>query len=298
MTAATLERPSPRSAARAQPRWLLVYNCVHLGLQNCLGLLHSDLQVDATDFGTFEKNFDSYRGKLNHYDLIITAPHFVQNPCVDFNTVGKLVTLPLTAFEAYHPDLCYIFVDGQVLRGPMFDYHSKIITAAYRRGIPEHQVKALFNAHNFERFGYFGIWDASKKQYLDSYAASGVDLSDCFAGWSREGVFMHSVNHPAIRVVNDIARKLLAIGGLEATRSELLPHDNLMNAPVFPVYDEIAEALSVRGSYLFKPHQQYRFMDLDEFIAGSYQVLSQHAPEKVQVFPMYQHAMEHIEASL
>ena len=298
MTAASIESAALRKQPEMQPKWLVVYNCVHLGLQNCLSLLNKDLQVDAIDFGSFERNFADYGGKLDSYDLIVTAPHFVQNPCVDFNTVGKLVTLPLTAFEAYHPDLCYIFVDGQVLRGPMFDYHSKIITAAYRRGVPEHQVKALFNAHNFERFGYFGIWQASKRQYLDSYAASGLDLSDCFAGWSREGVFMHSVNHPTIRVVNDIARKLLAIGGLQATQSGFLPHDNLKNAPVFPVYDEIAEALSVRGSYLFKVHNQYRFLVLDQFIAGSYEVLSKYPPEKIQVFPMYQRAMDHIEASL
>lgn len=298
MTADSVDSQAMRSQLNTQQRWLVVYNCVHVGLQNCLSLLNSELQVDAIDFDSFDKNFADYRGKLDRYDLIITAPHFVQNPCVDFNKFGKLMTLPLTAFEAYHPDLCYIFVDGEVLRGPMFDYHSKIITAAYRRGVPHNQVKALFNARNFERFGYLGIWEASKKQYLGSYAASGVDLSDCFAGWSREGVFMHSVNHPAIRVIHDIARKLLAIGGLEATHSGFLPHDNLKNGPVFPVYDEIAEALSVPGSYLFKVHAQYRFLDLDQFIAGSYDLLSKYPPEKIQVFPMYQRSMEHIEAIL
>lgn len=293
--------PTPMLPRDAQPgqRWLIVYNCVHVGLANCLGLLGRDLRVDAVDFGTFERNFADYAGRLRDYDMIVTAPHFVANSCVDFSTVAaKVTTLPLTAFEAYHPDLCYIFVDGQVLRGPMFDYHSKIVTAAYRRGLPVGAVKALFNARNYERFGYFGIWEASKAQFLDSYAASGVDLSDRFAGWSQEGVFMHSVNHPAIRVINDIACKLMAIAGLEPVRSDFLPQDNLKQAPVFPVYDEIAEALSVRGSYLFKVHNEYRFLSLDEFIHASYEVLSAHAPEKVTVFPMYQRAMDHIEASL
>lgn len=292
------------SAVREEPaasparRWLLVYNCLHVGLGNCLSLLARDLHVDVLDFASFERRFEEFRDKLDGYDRIVTAPHFVANSCVDFSTVAPVSQLPLTAFEAYHPDLCYIFVDGQVLRGPMFDYHSKIITAAYRRGVPQHQVRALFNGRNFEKFGFFGIWEASKQQYLDSFAASGVDLSDCFAGWSREGVFMHSVNHPAIRVVNDIARKLVAIDGLDCVKSDFLPHDNLKNAPVFPVYDEIAEALSVRGSYLFKVHNHYRFLDLDEFIAGSYDALSKHPPEKIQVFPMYERAMAHIEASL
>jgi hypothetical protein len=288
---------APRERA-GKPRWLIVYNCVHVGLANCLGLLNQDLEVDAIDFSGFERGFADYRGLLDQYELIVTAPHFIENASVDFRQVGKVCALPLTAFEAYHPDLCYVRADGQILRGPMFDYHSKIVTAAYRRGIPVGQVKALFNGRNYERFGYMGIWGASKKQFLDSYAASGVDLSDRFAGWSREGVFMHSVNHPTIRVINDIARKLLPIGGLEPLNSDFLPQDNLKQAPVFPVYDEIAEALSVRGSYLFKVHNRYRFLSLDEFIAGSYELLSNYPVEKIEVFPMYKRAMDFIEACL
>lgn len=281
-----------------EKRWLVVYNCVHVGLANCLGLLSQTLRVDATDFDSFERNFKTYRDRLNSYDMIVTAPHFVENSRLDFRSVAKVCTLPLTAFEAYHPDICYIFVDGKVLRGPMFDYHSKIVTAAYRMGLPVSAVKALFNGRNFEKFGFFGIWNASKKQFLDSYAAGGVDLTDCFASWSRDSVFMHTVNHPTIRVVNDIAKKLLAIGEIEVEKSRFLPQDNLKQAPVFPVYDEIAEALSVQGSYLFKVHGQYRFLTLDQFIHASYEVLSKYPPEKIQVFPMYNRSMAQIEASL
>ena len=290
--------PIAAPSQSAQRRWLLVYNCLHVGLGNCLSLFARDLQVDVLDFASFERRFDEFRDKLAGYDRIVTAPHFVANACVDFKTVAPVSQVPLTAFEAYHPDLCYIFADGQVLRGPMFDYHSKIITAAYRRGVPESAVKALFQAANYERFGYFGIWNACKAQYLGSYAELGLDLSAQFPGWSREGAFMHSVNHPSIRVVADIARALLAQDGIEAAHTGFLPHDNLKNAPVWPVYPELAEALGVSGSMLFKVHNEYRFLELDEFIAGSYAVLSQYPVDKIQVFPMYQRAMQRIEACL
>lgn len=279
-------------------RWLLVYNCLHVGLQNCLGLLHDGLQVDALDFAAFEKRFDEFRPRLADYDRIVTAPHFVANASIDFASVAPVSRLPLTAFEAYHPDLCYLTVDGQVLRGPMFDYHSKIVTAAYRRGLPMSAVRGLFSGANYERFGFLGIWDACKSVYLGSYADAGLDLAPRFPGWSREGAFMHSVNHPAIRVVADIARALLAQDGLEARPTDFLPHDNLKNAPVWPVYDEIAEALGVRGSMLFKVHNAYRFLDLDEFIARSWETLSPYAPERVKVFPMYERAMQRIEDCL
>jgi len=279
-------------------RWLMVYNCVHVGLQNCLGLLRPDLQVDALDFGAFEQRFREFAPTLRSYDRIITAPHFVANPCVDFATVAPVTRIPLTAFEAYQPDLCYLTVDGQVLRGPMFDYHSKIVTAAWRKGLSQAAALALFNAAHYERFGYFGIWESCKAQYLGSYADGGLDLARAFPTWSRQGAFMHSVNHPAIRVVADIARALLAVDGLAARETDFLPHDNLKNAPVWPVYPEIAEALGVRGSLLFKVHNAYRFLELEQFIAASYDVLSAHRVESVKVFPMYERSMAQIEACL
>jgi hypothetical protein len=284
--------------AVASRRWLMVYNCVHVGLQNCLGLLRPDLQVDALDFGAFEARYAEFEPALVHYHRVITAPHFVANPCVDFTTRTAVTRLPLTAFEAYQPDLCYLTVDGQVLRGPLFDYHSKIVTAAWRKGLSEAQAKALFNGADYERFGFLGIWEACKATYLGSYAENGLDLSPYFPRWSRDGAFMHSVNHPSIRVVADIARALLAHDGLQARETDFLPHDNLKNAPVWPVYPEIAEPLGVRGSLLFKVHNAYRFLELDEFIAASYAVLSQYPRDAVKVFPMYERSMARIEACL
>lgn len=290
--AADHARPAP---AR---RWLVVYNCLHVGLQNCLGLLRPDLQVDALDFGAYEKRHAEFAPALAGYDRIVTAPHFVANACVDFSQVAPVTRLPLTAFEAYQPDLCYLTVDGQVLRGPMFDYHSKIVVAAWRKGMTPAQAKALFTAAHYERFGFLGIWDACKQVYLGSYADAGLDLASYFPRWSREGAFMHSVNHPAIRVVADIARALLAQDGLAPRETDFLPHDNLKNAPVWPVYPEIAEALGVRGSLLFKVHNAYRFLELEAFIAASYEVLSAHPVDAVKVFPMYERSMARIEACL
>jgi hypothetical protein len=279
-------------------RWLMVYNCVHVGLQNCLGLLRPDLHVEAVDFGSFEKRFTEFEPRLANYDRIVTAPHFVTNACTDFGRHAPVTALPLTAFEAYHPDLCYLTVDGQVLRGPMFDYHSKLVTAAWRKGLSQAQARALFTAAMYERAGFFGIWEACKAQYLGSYLQAGLDLAPRFPTWTREGAFMLSVNHPAIRVVADIARALLAQDGMEARETDFLPHDNLKNAPVWPVYPELGEALGVRGSLWFKVHNEYRFIGLDEFIAGSYAVLSQHRVEAVKPFPMYEASFARIEASL
>ena len=68
----------------ATRKWLLVFNCANIGLANCLKMLAPDLQVEATDFGAFRRGADRYRGRLDEFDLVITAPQFVNDECIDF----------------------------------------------------------------------------------------------------------------------------------------------------------------------------------------------------------------------
>ena len=89
---------------------------------------------------------------------------------------------------------------------------------------------------------------------------------------------MHSVNHPSIAVLHDLGRALLAQQGLAAVESHLLPHDNLLNGPVWPVYGEIAETLGVPGSYQFKLGAQWRCIGLEAFVASGYALLEASGP--------------------
>lgn len=254
--------------------WLLVFNCTNIGLANCMKLLAPGVEVDSIDFGRFLKDYRSYAKRFDDYDLILTAPRFVKNERVDFTTVGRVRTIPVPYFDAYHPDLCYLTDGTDVVKGPMGDYHSKIITAAHRKGLPKAQVRSLFDKHHFERFGYFERWEQARGRLLREFSESDLDISRQFRGWSLRRPFMHSVNHPAIDVVHDIARCVLASEDVPHAASTVLPPDNLLGGPVFPVYPEIAESLSVQGSYQFKLPAQFRCMDLDGFIDASYDLLS------------------------
>lgn len=108
---------------------------------------------------------------------------------------------------------------------------------------------------------------------------------------------MHSVNHPAIEVVYDIAACLLAREGVDR-RAGVVPHDNLMNGPIYPVFDEIAEHLSITGSYLFKLPAQYRCIDLPTFIDQSYDFLEQYRPSDIDVHSAQQASFQRVMAAL
>ena len=254
--------------------WLLVFNCTNIGLANCMKLLAPGVEVDSIDFGRFLKDYRSYAKKFDDYDLILTAPHFLRNECVDFTTVGRVRTIPVPYFDAYHPDLCYLTDGTGFIKGPMGDYHSKIITAAHRKGLPKARVRSLFDRHHFERFGYFTRWEPARARLLREFSEAGFDVSRQFRNWSLRGPFMHSVNHPSIEVVHDIARCVLASEGLVDNQANVLPPDNLLNGAVFPIYPDVAEHLSVAGSYQFKLAAQFRCMGLDGFIDASYDLLS------------------------
>src|SRR3546814_6396142 len=83
-------------------------------------------------------------------------------------------------------------------------------------------------------------------------------MTPYFNEWGRQGAFMHTVNHPAVNCIRDVAKALLAESGMRPIDSCVLPHDNLLNSAIFPVYPEIGEVYGVSGSYNFKINGEYR----------------------------------------
>jgi len=287
-----------KSASKNGGNWLLVFNCANIGLANCLKLLAPSLQIQSTDFGRFRREFAEYGPRLPDFDLVLAAPNFLQEAGVDFSACERVRTLPLLYFDAYHPDLCYLTDGNQFLKGPLGDYHSKIVTAAYMKHMPESRVRSLFTDSRYSDCGYYQRWNPSRDTLLDRFRNAGCSMDRHFASWSLRGPFMHSVNHPAIRVLHDIARAVLEDEGIVPVDSGVIPHDNLLNGPVYPVFDEIAERLSIAGSYRFKVPGEYRSITLEEFIHGSYRLLDQMAVEKVTVHDSQRESFENVLAVL
>lgn len=273
---------------KTAPRWLLISNCQTMGLSNCIGMVNPGIEIEYCDFPKFRKAPKDYLRGIESYDRVLTAPQFLSTEAADLSRLKNLVVVPTVYFDAYHPDLCLVFSGNTIVKGPLSDYHSSIAFAAYMQGLDERATKALFNARSYASFGFFGRWQQAKERLLAEFSTYDLGLASAFSGWSRNpSAFMHSVNHPSIRCLYDVARAIVQSQGFEDQSAHLMPHDNLLNGPGFPVYDEIAEHYSVHGSYRFKLAGQYSHIGLEQFIRGCFDAYDQHDKSSLAVAGMY-----------
>lgn len=253
-------------------RWLLLYNCQAQGLANCLNLMCDEVEVEQFDPPAYARERARVLDRLDGYERILAAPHFFSgNDNDDLVAVrDRVVLVPTLFFSGYHPDTCYVDAGGRPLRGPMGEYHSLIVYAAFLAGLPEAAALAQFREPTFQRLGYTAQWARAWRRLEVSFSRHGFDISPLRPAWSRRGPFMYTVNHPRIACLRDVARLVLAREGRNARYLDALPPDNLANGPVFPVYPGLASRLGCEGSVLFKRPGEFRHVTLEAFIGDSY----------------------------
>ena len=291
-------RRRPEVKASTRRRWLLVYNCQVMGLANCLNLSCDEIEVEHYDPAGFRAQSAALLKRMGEFERILVAPQLETEVAAHVKACPAAWIVPTITFDAYHPDLCYLMEAGKALKGPMGDYHSLIAYAAFRSGCTPQEARSLYREAVYAELGYLDRWDRARVMLLDTFRQRDFPLDARQVGWSRNEPFMYSVNHPRIHCVRDVARCILERAGLEAAYADALPHDNLANGPIFPVYPEIASALSVSGSYLFKRGGQYSFLRLPEFVDASFDLYRNRA---ISIHPKYEQslglAMQVVEAS-
>lgn len=251
-------------------RWLLVFNCQSAGLGSCLTLLSNQISVDSFDPAAFKANEQLILGQLEKYDRILIAPGVERNLGLDLGNQEKVWRLPTFYFSGFHPDHCNLIADGGMLGGPLSGNFSVLSFAAYQAGIDERRTVQLFREDVYERMGYLDQWDVLRSDFIDRFEKNGFGIASAFVNWSRKGVFAHVPSHPKVFCLRDIARSVLRRARIQENNSEILPHDNLANGVIFPVYPEIGSRIGVRGDYLFKAPRKYELFGLEEFIAESF----------------------------
>ncbi len=280
-------------------KWLVLSNCHTFGLAHSLTLMNPDIDVDAIDVGTFKQDVSKYIKKIPCYSRVIIHPEFKTINGADFSGAVRLSCMPSINFNAYHPDITgsvsvSVNAPGQpmemrALRGPMHDYHSLIVLAAHELGYDLNKTISCFRNDVYIQAGYYNRWALEREALLVHFSKFGPDLSESIRAWAREGVFMYSINHPKIRCIFDIARLFLKSLGFDTISSDYLPHDNIANGPWWPVYPEIGDRYSVRGSYVFKPANQYRFLSLEDFVRQSLELYAGFSPGAIRTpNPRYQ----------
>lgn len=292
--------PALANAAREerdQEPWLLVFDCQVDGLHNCLDLLSNGITIAHYDLEGFRAHADTIMAQLDRFEHILIAPKVEQRLGIAFGNQSNIWRVPHIMFHGYHPDLCYLAETGPLSKGPLGHYHSMIAYAAFRRGINASAAVALFREDVYAALGYFDAWDSARSTLLDDYRRYGFALEDTFARWSAAGPFMHTINHPKIQCLRDLATLILRRAGRDGARTPIVPHDNLAHGPIFPVYPEVGARIGVNGSYLFKPGGGYRLITLEQFVAACFRVYRGH-PTELPSFPAFLAPIERTIATL
>jgi hypothetical protein len=262
-------KSNPRKTSK--PRWLLAFNCQAIGLGNCLSLMSNEFELECHTANSFRKNIDSLSRDLHRYERILIAPQLLSCLEPDARNSQNIWKVPVLHFPAYHPDACYLQdASGKSVKGPLGDYHSLIALAAFQLELSVQKACTLFREDVYTALGYFDRWHLSRAHLLKLFSEHGLDLSSRFVNWSRHGAFMYTVNHPRIHCLHDLAHVILENAGIKAKYLDAIPHDNLANGPIYPVYPELAAQLGIQGSYLFKQSGYHGVFELQDFLAASF----------------------------
>jgi len=236
------------------------------------------------DMVHFRKEIGRVALLLRELDCIFVSDEVLGLGLLEFSSFRKVIRVPSINFRGYHPDLCYVSSGERNVKTPLDDYHSILCVAAFKKGLNESSTLSLYNHRIFETAGYFAVWESEKSRLTQTFRDNGYEISPYLRRWTMRGAFMHTVNHPTIECLYDVAAVASAKAGRPPALSGIRPHDNLCYGPIFPVYDEIGEALGIEGSYLFKPHGKYTVITLEQFIATSFEIYRQHDPAQMTVW--------------
>jgi len=249
-------------------RWVVISNCQSFGLAASINALARDVTCIACDHFEFRRLVAQDPDHFGGYDLAVVAPelaHWAEGR--DF-TLPRAVTVPGFRFEAYHPDCVYVLADGESLQGPIGAYHSLIALASYKEGIDPARVPALFNPALFAAAGYLDHWRVSRDQIAGLFRSYDLDISATFVRRSRGRCFMHTVDHPKIEILFDIAQALLTKLS-RPTYADAVPPSDALSGTSWPVYPEIGAQLGVSGNYLFHAPDEAKPLELGAFLDKS-----------------------------
>jgi GSCFA family/Polysaccharide biosynthesis enzyme WcbI len=208
---------------------------------------------------------------------------------------GRVFQYPRITYTAFTPDSVYATSAGKMIKSPVGDYHSSLIVYAWLHGLSVRETKALFCTSVFERLSFAQHQGLSRALMLREGEKIGFPMAPLLDKWQAGGRFMHSVNHPRLLVMADIARVLAERSGINAqmTRPEDYVADPLMSSCVWPVYPGLNPQWESFASYDFKGPREFtsagrpvKVFPLEGFIEGSleaYKGISQESVSCPQV---------------
>ncbi|WP_232628995.1 WcbI family polysaccharide biosynthesis putative acetyltransferase [Methylobacterium sp. Leaf118] len=263
----------------------------------CLRLLLPEATVETIPIEALRRRFghlDRLARHLNRADHVFA--HFFPASFIeggDVHTLAERVPrlryFPAILFAGFHPDLIHVGDEAslrlsRLVASPIGYYHSAIALQAFHSGLSVAATLPLYGETAFARLGYDRLWETSVAYLLRTAEDMGFGLERDFALWCRGGAFMHTINHPRLAVLGDIARRLAREAGYRPLDIpvEAYARDGLAAGPIWPVLPPVAERFGVPGSTLFKGDgrgRPARLLDLPDFVAESFALYAWQEPE-------------------
>ena len=284
--------PLPAHVARVG----FVGNCQVNGLAALVRAMQN--QVEAVGFEVNETNLAALKKQTfvdapwRDLDVIWVHPNdqvsaWLQRQPAAFQ--ARVRPLPTLDTLGFHPDCAYVWRNGRTVDSPVGPYHSALVLWAYRQGFDVQRTLALFRSDVFAHLGYFDYHIAGINHLVNKGRDCAMPTASWLASWQARGAWMHTINHPRLSALADVALHCLGLLGIQgaADAYTVIP-DELANSACWPVYPAVACALGLKGqgSYFFKlarapglHGKSVKYLELDEFVAQSLALYSCHAPD-------------------
>ena len=200
----------------------------------------------------------------NTYDLISSSYP---------ESIDRIRIIPNIPFNGFHPDNDYIKSNKNLfINGVLGQYNSLLAAWCWNHDMSVKSTLEAFREEVFDHLGYFSCMQFSRKNLIKIGYACDYPMPEFLMKWFSRGCFMHSLNHPKIFVLEDIANEFLRKEGIKCNSGiDSYLHDELGDSVCWPVYPEIGNKYGIRGNYNFKKGgADPAFIDLEEFILTSF----------------------------
>lgn len=236
------------------------------------------------DFVRTEGN--EYLDLLTEYDLIYTQKRAVfeileRKP----ETRDQVRFMPVIEYTAFQPDQVYVIKNDQsgYVIGPLGEYQSLIVAASYFAGYSESACENMFSRATYEMLGYYSRAHSSRVDLIAQEEWTGYPLARMMTKWDKTGKWMRTINHPKIKVLNDLVDYALRLEDIDIQpHIEEYVNDDLASNADWPVYPHLFECEFSDEMFRFKmPHALLPksnvggFLNLKAFISTSYESLAE-----------------------
>lgn len=272
---------APGRAPAAPLKLAVLGNCQAYAMARCLRVLNPAARISAVSWAELrtETQIERMHASLGDFDAVLAQPVNVPRlerlgPKVLIRRV-RCEFFPGMNFTGFQPDAVRAFGDG--LRSLIGEWHSALIMAAWRMGLPPARAEELFNAYIYGALGYFDEYAKAAQFLREAGTRIGWELSAQLAAWPAP--FVHTPTHPRVEVMMDLARAACALLGLEAEAEAPAPEDPFALFGAWPIYPEIGKRLGLKGEMTFvSPYEHGGAFALDEAITWYYAAYAKAPP--------------------